>query len=319
VPAPATNDLATFAGRAMASPLRLTLPASASAERVWAAVVDEFELAESAMSRFRDTSEVTRLNRRAGSGESVVVSRRLRLALAVSDRAHRVTGGRFDPRVLRALDALGDVGAFVPSVSWGAPGCLRRVVELDRRRGVLVEEPLDLGGIGKGLALRWATARIRELGVDTFLLDAGGDIVAAGRPPRRAPDGPPAWQVGIEDPAGAPIPVAVVSLVAQAIATSSVRVRSWIHEGRRVHHLIDPRSGAPADTSLLAVTVAGPDAAWSEIWSKALFIGGERNLGARARAEGLAAWWVLDDGRLEMTPAARQLTAWVRSERPPVG
>ncbi len=106
-----------FDGRAMGSPLRLTLggPAGSRAPSdavgAWSAVVDEFEAAEAAMSRFRDDSELTELNRSAGTGAAMQVSTRLRRALVAADRARRITGGRFDPRVLVDLDRLGYRGA----------------------------------------------------------------------------------------------------------------------------------------------------------------------------------------------------------------
>ena len=81
-----------------------------------------------------------------------------------------------------------------------------------------------------------------------------------------------------------------------------------------MHHLLEPRTGEPGGSGLAAVTVSGPDPAWAEIWSKTLFLEGAARIGGRARAEGLAAWWVCDDGSLEMTPAARERTAWVRGE-----
>ena len=114
---------------------------------------------------------------------------------------------------------------------------------------------------------------------------------------------------------GGTSPVAVVALHdGGAVATSSVRRLRWERDGRVVHHLIDPRTGEPGGDGLLAVTVAGPDPAWAEVWSKALFLEGRRGIGALARARGLAAWWVAPDGTLEMTPAGRVRTAWVAAE-----
>jgi thiamine biosynthesis lipoprotein len=138
--------------------------------------------------------------------------------------------------------------------------------------------------------------------------------VAAGRPPESG------WRVGIEDPAGRGLagaePVAGVALAAGAVATSSVSVRRWTSpDGDPVHHLIDPRTGTSARTGLLAVTVAGPDPAWSEVWSKALFLAGRAAIGDEARRRGMAAWWIDAGGRLGMTPAARQRSAWVAEWR----
>jgi thiamine biosynthesis lipoprotein len=120
--------------------------------------------------------------------------------------------------------------------------------------------------------------------------------------------------VGIEDPFEAEEP-AIVALRDAAICTSSVAVHRWrTADGRDVHHLLDPRTGEPGGPGLIAVTVSGPDPAWAEVWSKTLFLEGAARIGGRARAAGLAAWWVRDDGSLEMTPAARERTAWVRGE-----
>ena len=240
----------------------------------------------------------------------MVVGRRLAVAAHACDRAHRLTGGRFDPRVIGQLDAWGyagaSLGAPVPADAVGAP---ERIVErLDRRR-IRLGHPIDLGGIGKGLSVRWAAARLRRAGLTRFLLDAGGDIATGGP----GPDGDP-WLIGIEDPTGGADPVAVVALDDGAIATSSVRRLRWVVDGQTRHHLVDPATGEPADGGLLAVTVAAADPAWAEVWSKALFIAGHMRIADEARTRGLAAWWMDEEGRFEMTPAARQRTTWVAGE-----
>lgn len=287
------------------------------AAEVWTAVRDEFEASETAMSRFRDDSEITRLNRAAGIGPAFRVSARLRRALSASDRAHRLTAGRFDPRVLGDLDRLGDEGAPIGAVSGlGADGRVGRsggrIVQWLPDGRVRLPAPVDLGGMGKGLALRWAGATARRLGTEAFLLEAGGDLVASGAPPESGP-----WRVGVEDPTGGPAPLAVIAVTDQAVTTSSVRLRRWTIGEREVHHLIDPRTGEPGGAGLLAVTVAGPDPAWCEVWSKTLFLEGRTGIAALARRLGLAAWWVADDGSLEMTAAARARTIWVTAEDGP--
>jgi len=305
-----------FEGRAMASPLRLTVcgpgPGRAAwrraAERAWTAVQAEFEAAEAEMSRFRPSSDLTRLNEAAGDGRAVHVPRRLERAVVAADRAHRVTAGRFDPRVLRDLERLGYQGAPLEAAAGRSVG-LDRVVQRVRPGELTVDAPIDLGGIGKGLTLRWAAAIVERHGVGGFLLEAGGDLVAHAPGPEGGP-----WLVGVEDPAGGPVPLAGIAVEHGALATSSVRLRSWVSEGRHVHHLVDPRTGEPADDGLLAVTVHGPDPAWAEVWSKTLFIEGRERITSVARSRGLAAWWVANDGTLEMTPAARERTAWVHGE-----
>jgi thiamine biosynthesis lipoprotein len=308
----------TFEARAMGSPLRLTIVTASDraayrrAVAAWRAVRREFEASEQVMSRFRDTSEITRLNRRDGHGPGTRISPRLRIALTTCDRARRLTDGRFDPRVLRSLERLGDRGSPIPSRDLDPRhrrAAEARVVDVDGAGRVRLPEPVDLGGIGKGLALRWAAAVVARAEFDGFLIDAGGDLVAAGQPAEGGP-----WRIGIEDPCGTPDPLAVITGQDDAVATSSIRRRTWLVGGRTVHHLIDPATGQSARGGLLAVTVAASDPAWSEVWSKALFIEGRQGIAGLARARGLAAWWVTEDGSVGMTAAARLRTVWVAGD-----
>jgi thiamine biosynthesis lipoprotein len=285
--------------------------AAVGAEAAWTLASAEMAATEAVLSRFRDDSELSMLNAEAGWRRPRTVDRRLRLMLALAHRAQRATDGRFDPRTLEVLEALGE-RAGVPYASARArlaPGDGSWLVRAGRDQ-VCVNVPIDSGGLGKGLGLRWAMAAAtpavpRATGV---LLDAGGDVAATGRPADAE-----AWHVGIEDPAMSAEPLAVVALRGGALATSSTAVRSWTApDGSRAHHLIDPRTWAPADTGLRAVTVAHADPAWAEIWSKALFVGGARAIGPEARTRGMAAWWVEDDGSLHLTPVASDITIWRR-------
>lgn len=273
---------------------------------------------DAALSRFRDDSELTMLNRLAGSDVVVPVSWRTRKALAAIDRASRVTGNRFDATVLGTLERIGEKGANLhePAASSRGQGSGTIGDAAAHFRVNVPDMPVDMGGIGKGLALRWATNAVLpmlppEAG---FLLEAGGDMICAGAPPWEL------WRIGIEDPVAAPEsnapPLVVFDVGRGAVATSSVRVRHWIGpDGRPVHHLVDPRTREPARSGLIAVTVAALDPAWAEVWSKALFIGGREAIAAEARARGLAAWWVDDRGRLGMTPDARVRTLWAAEDR----
>jgi len=323
---------ARFERRAMGSPLRLTVvgvpPDRAGAG--WAAASAAIEEVEQALSRFRPTSDLVRLNERAGDPTGVPVHPRLVAALAAADRAQRMTGGAFDPRILRDLERLGYAGAPAAnratppggglSAAQGGRGLATfadgRWLHCDPRRALAsVAAPVDLGGIGKGLALRWAAIvlatvlpELDQPGAGS-LLEAGGDLVARGSAPQGGP-----WMVGIENPFSGEEP-AIVALEGGAVCTSSVAVHRWrAADGRDVHHLLDPRTGEPGGAGLASVTVSAPDPAWAEVWSKTLFLEGAARIGARARAEGLAAWWVREEGSLEMTPAARERTAWVRGE-----
>src|SRR5664279_6125219 len=127
-------------------------------------------------------------------------------ALGEALRAHQSTRGMFDPRVLRTLERLGygrsiafgdqsvaldaDQVAETSSCPW------QPSFDLDQRAVRVGPDPIDLGGIGKGLAVRWAAERI-DRNSPSYLLDAGGDCFARGASPQGG-----AWQIGVEDPRG---------------------------------------------------------------------------------------------------------------------
>jgi FAD:protein FMN transferase len=326
----ADDGVIGFASRALGSSLNLfvrTPPGCESAattsapRQAWAVVQAEFAAVDAALSRFRADSELTSLNRLAGTGGVALVSWRLRTMLAAAHRARCLTDGRFDASVVDVLEHLGEHGAerLAPAPAVPRRGDRVELVPPSTPRASLVQiprRPVDSGGIGKGLALRWAAAAAMaavppEAGI---LVNAGGDIMSGGEPPVGG------WRIGVDDPitpagAAAP-PLAVYALLGGGVSTSSVAVRNWTApDGQRVHHLVDPATRAPARTGLIAVSVAGPDPAWNEVWTKALFLGGSESIGEEARRRGMAAWWVDARGRLGMTPEARVLSAWISEER----
>lgn len=232
--------------------------------------------------------------------------------------AYRKTKGRFDPRVFSDLVALGYDRSFGSLERTGAkavgdaperrlaPQAWEPRFRRSRRAVCLGGSPVDLGGIGKGLALRWASASLSRESRD-FIVNAGGDCYCAGY----SPDGG-AWSVGIEDPLGGDQPVAVVALSGLAAATSSTRVRRWRRGGTQMHHLIDPRTGLPGGFGLVAVTVVAPDPAAAEVSSKVLFLAGRGRVGGEAERQGVAACWITAEGRLEMNAAFEEVTRWRR-------
>ncbi len=314
------TELLGFESRAMGSPLRLQLAPGpdgvrASTDTIWSKVQAEFRATEAELSCYRADSALSRLNQSAGEGAWKAAGPRLYRFLALAERAWRRSNGRFDPRVLDDLVRLGHPGLVgrparrhegdpPGAIAGRLPTWLERDV---RSRRISLASRVDSGGLGKGLALRWAWSAIeRDLDEGGALIEAGGDIV--GRGP--SPDGGP-WRVGIEDPAGGEDPLAVVELSRGALCTSSVARARWHDDrGQAVHHLIDPATGLPGGDGLLAVSVAGPDPAWAEVWTKTLFLAGPASIGDEARRRGLAAWWVEAEGTLRMTPAARQQTLW---------
>lgn len=301
--------------RAMASRVGVVLgPGTQEPEAAFAEVAGLFAAVEAQCTRFDAASDLMRAN--AAGDAWCEVGPYCLAALDAAADAHRRTDGLFDPRVLTGLQALGydrslpfaAGGVAVTGAGPTAPARGRWQPRIDAAAGRAAVGPLpvDLGGIGKGLAVRWAAARLADHG-PVFCLDAGGDCHLGGD----GPDGD-GWSVGVEDPRGGDTPVAVLRLADTACATSSVRLRRWTVDGRPVHHLLDPRTGTPGGDGLLAVTVVAPDAADAEVWSKVLFLHGADRVAAAADRLGLGALWVGDDGTLGVSTALAPHVAWTR-------
>jgi len=293
----------SFQWTAMASPVRLRLQGLSDevALAIARAVRADFAQTEQALSRFRETAELARLN--AGLDRWTEVSGRLYAALGAALRAGRRTAGLFDPRVLGSLEQYGYRGAPHAAPASCGPAVEAWLERRPRRRSVRLHVAADLGGIGKGLGVRWGARIVGHLNVP-FLLNAGGDLLAYGS----GPDGR-GWQIGVEDPTDPRRRIAALQLpLGGAVCTSSLARHHWRHDGQEVHHLIDPRTGRPGGAGLLAVTVVGKDPAWTEVWSKVLFLHGAT--GIEHAAGQRAALWVTDDGELGMTARARQFVFW---------
>ena len=300
--------------QAMASEVTVLIGAGAlDPERAMELITPVFAQVEAECTRFDTDSDLMRANR--SGAEWCPVGPWCYAAVAEAAAAHLRTGGLFDPRILDALRRLGysrslpfaaggvEVPGSVQSAVAGLPGWAPGL-DPDGQAVRIGPVPIDLGGIGKGLAVRWAAERLAPY-YPEFVIDAGGDCALQGL----GPDGD-GWHVGIEDPRGGLHPVAVLALRDGGCTTSSIRLRKWRADGVPVHHLIDPRTGAPGGAGLLSVTVVGPDPADDEVWSKVLFLHGRDAIAQAATDRGLAAIWVSDDGTVQMSEAARPFVIW---------
>ena len=257
-------------------------------------------------SRFRPDSELVAVN--AAAGRTTPVSPLLSRAIAGSLAAARRSGGAVDPTVGRALRAIGydadfDLLAAMPGRALElrlAPVPGWAAVVLDRTRGTVLLRPgvqLDLGSTGKGLAADLAAAAAADIAGEAsgVLVSLGGDIATAGRAPAGG------WRIRVaddsrDDPATADARGSTVAIHAGAIATSSTTVRRWhAADGVTVHHIVDPRTGLPADSPWRTVTVAAATAEEANGASTAAIV-----LGAAAQAWleriGLPARLVAHDG-----------------------
>jgi thiamine biosynthesis lipoprotein len=233
----------------------------------------ELATCENVLSRFRPDSDLSRLNRLAGSW--MRVDERLARALAAAVRLRDETNGRFDPTILPALvDAGYDVSfeQLRPHAPFAHPvrGAAAEI-EIDLAGGrarVQADAAVDLGGIGKGFTAERTLWAMREEwpGLPGALVDLGGDVVVWGTPPD---DGP--WRIAIADPRDHDSTLELLAIERGAIATSGRETRRF-GPGGALHHLIDPDTGAPAVAGPLAVTVVGSDATDAEAYATAVAV-----------------------------------------------
>ena len=249
-------------------------------------------------SRFRPDSELSRLNL-AGGAPCVVSPDTVALVEAMRT-AWTATRGRFDPTLHDDLVRLGygvgwEAGTLAgewssvgePSASLTRPdirteesGCAG--IEIAARAGIVRLPPwvrLDPGGLGKGLAADLVAAEALEGGADGVLVNVGGDLRVAGTPPRNASASPvgrqPGWLITVEDPAPGRDPIAEIELLEGGIATTTSARRRWTTaDGHVVHHVLDPATRRPAESSRVQATVLAGSAWWAEVLATVAFLDG---------------------------------------------
>ena len=249
-------------------------------------------------SRFRDDSFLSRANREAG--KPIPIPRDLVELIAAALTAAQRTDGLVDPTVGEALIRWGydrDIAAvarFGPAVDPRPPATGWREVRLDAGAGLLTVPPgsmLDLGATAKAFtADQAARALSRRLGTPV-LVELGGDVAVAG-------DRRTGWTVAVAEREGSGGEAVV--LHHGGLATSTTAVRRWVRGGATVHHIIDPRTGAPARPCWRTVSAAGPTALAANTASTAAIV-----LGPAAvpwlRRHRVAARLVSETGRVATT------------------
>jgi thiamine biosynthesis lipoprotein len=247
---------------------------------------------EQLFSRFKPDSELNRLN--GNNGKPFHVSSQLWEVLTLSLENARTSDGLVTPAVLDQLELAGYDRSFEQIQNnavkkYLIPADEPRLDEIvldEVTRTVTLPKHLrlDLGGVAKGWAAHQAMLRLREF--HPALVDAGGDIAVSG--PLANGD---AWPVGVRDPLNPGSNVALLGLKNSSVATSGTDYHRWMMNGAWQHHLIDPRTGNPANTDLLIATVIAPDVMAAEMAAKMILIlgseGGKEWLEQQPELEGL--------------------------------
>jgi thiamine biosynthesis lipoprotein len=255
---------------------------------------------EARFSRFLAESELALLNRSAG--RPFTASPLMREALGRAVEASRESGGLFSPFLLRDVEAAG----YTESIErvrgserrQRASGPAGAVTPLILEDTVLLPYGcgVDLGGFVKG----WTVDRAAALMAPSanWVINAGGDLLARGE----GPDGA-GWIIGVEDPFAPDRCLVTLAVRDSAVATSSTMRRRWSTQNGAAHHLIDPRTGQPAETDLVSVTVMRTSVARAEVAAKQLLLLGERRALAQAEDKGIPSVLVNDRGGLRSSGA----------------
>lgn len=257
--------------------------------------------------------ELGRINRAFAQGEPAPIGADLAALLAEAGSLSRVSGGLFDPTLGRLVALWGfaddeqapsappDAARIRALLDAGlGPDQLR--IEAGSIRSLSEAVAIDLGAFAKGVAVDRAIERLRALGVANAIVNAGGDLRVIGR------HGDRSWRIGIRHPRGDGVMAELDVADGESVFTSGDYERFFAYRGRRYHHILDPRTGAPADGAV-SVTVLGEDAARADAAATALFVAGAGHW--REVASGLGIEHVMlitPDGHIEMSaPMASRL------------
>lgn len=238
-----------------------------------------FDEWEDHLSRFRPDSELNRINRT--NGVPTKVSPIFADVLERAIEAEIISAGLVTPVLLDALLSAGYDRSFnlVPDESFSAQSeqvdFIPRLDEIDWDAKTATlwlpsDLHLDFGGVAKGWAADQAAKRLATLG--PALVDGQGDIAVTG--PRA--DGSP-WQIGIANPFEPSENIVLLKIYKGGVATSGRDHRNWLRNGIPAHHIIDPRTGLPAETDVLTATAIAPTVMQAEAVAKTLLILGSEN------------------------------------------
>jgi thiamine biosynthesis lipoprotein len=296
-PAPALPDLHTLVvGRdAMACRFEVLFNAGEvpDATELGLAALDLVDSIEARITVYRDSSALARINATAAEGWQPLEGDLVGL-LAHARDLHRRTSGGFDPAagsLVRVWGFLRRQGrrpdAATLAVARAASGMEHVEIDTDANH-VRFTRPgieLNLGAIGKGWALDRVIEMLAGAGVASTLVHGGSSSVRAAGVLGPALPGRRGWPVGIAHPLRPGRRLATVTLVDRALGTSGSGTQFFVDRGRRLGHILDPRTGMPAD-GVLSSTVIAPQAADADALSTALYVLGAEGLGQIAPAGG---------------------------------
>lgn len=253
-------------------------------------------------------SRLTEINAKLQAGETVTLapdeSRIFQQAIEVAKRSDYL----FDPAIGKMVALWGfhsDERPVTPPPSRTEiqallqqhPSMADLTLENNTLRSSNPAAQIDFGGFAKGIAIDLAIAELKRLGIDNAIVNAGGDLRVIGNK-----NGEP-WRIGIRHPRASGVIASIETQGDESVYTSGDYERYFDYQGRRYHHIIDPRSGMPVQ-GVTSVTVIHDDAATAEAADKALFIAGASGFGKMTAQLSIGQAMLIDgQGTVYLTPA----------------
>lgn len=279
------------------------------AESAIQAAFDEIRRLEGLISFWSKDSEIAALNRNAGVSPVRVSQDTLDIikkAVFISEKTY----GGFDPTIGPVIRLYDFKNRIHP-----APDVLREKLRLVNYKAVVINSSsstayisqkgmsFDTGGIAKGYAAERAVKVLKDRGIKAGLVAIAGDIMAFGL----RPDGSP-WTVGIRNPRPKNQDddvIATVKLKDEAISTSGDYERAFQKNGKLYHHILNPKSGLPAEGSM-SVSVISKDGAYADGFSTGLFVLGPKQALKVAKELNIEAFIIDSEGNALMTEGLKE-------------
>jgi len=267
------------------------------------AAKEKYARLEKIFSRFDPESELSRLN--AHLNEAIPASADLTAIAKKSLDYYESTEGIFDPRIIGHLESIGYAkdfkkSDFTPIVPLSPPDIskdLKSDLQISEGK-VRFSERMDFSGIVKGFATDQITAFFREMGWRNFLVDSGGDMFAAGRPPESEK-----WNIAVE---GVDEKNLHLSISEKAVATSGISRRKWERDGKRFHHLIHPKYPTNFSFDLRTVSVIADSAEEADVLAKTIFIKDKEEREKFVESQKISAIFLFYSGRVKISSSAKE-------------
>ncbi len=246
---------------------------------------------EQRWSRFLPDSEISAVNRRPG--QVTIVSESTYELISQAEAGRDATSGTYNPLMLDQLESHGyrqtwSEGELTPDDRPIERATTEPIVLFPELSAVRIPEGcrFDPGGVGKGMAADLAAEMCLEAGATTVSIELGGDLRVAGEPWYGSK-----WDIGVANPFDREARIGTFTPTEGAVTTSTTLIKQWEHGSTHYHHLLDPQTGHPSPTDLVAVTTCSSRAWWAEIVAKASIIKGSGHVIAfldRLKTPGIA-------------------------------